>query len=221
MQMTVEVLLLAVACGITLLAYMIAINAHGPTRLSLSYFIATVMLAGTVWGIVKYVNTDLDAKKMEEFKRLEAEKRIAEERIQSQEEALRANKEKTNYITRINSIISMGTGYASSMVSADLQDRSIDLDALIRRAVEARKNTDQLKSDFEKVAASDSLFPGPTPLIKEAMGLLSEAAYYYRSYYYSEDSEQENLREKILRQKARAAYDKFQQANALIASSGN
>ena len=73
-----------------------------------------------------------------EFKRLEAEKRIAEERIQSQK-GIEGKQGRTNYITRINSIISMGTGYASSMISADLQDRSIDLDALIRRAVGARR----------------------------------------------------------------------------------
>ncbi len=219
--MTVEVLLLAVACGITLLAYMIAINAHGPTRLSLSYFLATVMLAGTVWGIVQYVNTDLDARKMEEFKKLEAEKQIAEQRVQLQEQALKANKERMSYITKLNSLISLGAGHASSMINSDLQDRSIDLDALIRRASETKKNVELLKKDFEKLITSDSLFPEPTSLIKGAVVALSEASYYYRSYYYSEDSDQEELREKILRQKARLAYDQFQKANSLIATAGN
>ena len=47
--MSIEILLLGIACSMTLLAYMIAINAHGTTRLSLSYFLATLMLAGNVW----------------------------------------------------------------------------------------------------------------------------------------------------------------------------
>ncbi len=123
--MSVEVLLLALACGMTILAYMIAINAHGPTRLSLSYLMATIMLAGTVWGIVQYVNTDLDSRKMEELKRLETEKKIAEARIQSQEEALRANKERMGQAAKLNTIIATGTGLASAMINIDLQDRGV------------------------------------------------------------------------------------------------
>ena len=67
--MGVEVYLLCSFVGLTLLAYMVAINSHGPTRLSVSYLIATLMLAGTVWAIVQHVNTGLDERKMEEFKR--------------------------------------------------------------------------------------------------------------------------------------------------------
>ena len=219
--MTVEVLLLAIACGITLLAYMVAINAHGPTRLSLSYLIATIMLAGTVWGVVQYVNTDLDSRKMEELKRLEMEKNLAEERIQSQEEALRSNRAKMSFATKLNSVITSGTGFATSMINVDLQDRSLDLDILMKRASDIKKKTDELKKEFETLAVENTFFTEPTSVIKEAIQSLSEAAYYYRSYYYSEDPEQEKLRERILRQKARLAYDKFQGASALIASSGN
>ncbi|MBN1306710.1 MAG: hypothetical protein JXA18_02245 [Chitinispirillaceae bacterium] len=218
--MSVEVLLLAVACGMTILAYMIAINAHGPTRLSLSYLMATVMLAGTVWGIVQYVNTDLDARKMEEFKRLEAEKKMAEARIQSQEEALRASKERMGFATNLNTIITTGTGLASTMINIDLHDRGVDLETLMGKASEIKKKTDELKNDFEKITTVDTFFNEPLALLKEAIQSLSEAAYYYRSFYYSEDSEQEHLRERVLRQKARSAYDSFQKASAMIASSG-
>ncbi|MBN1577321.1 MAG: hypothetical protein JW913_12255 [Chitinispirillaceae bacterium] len=218
--MSVEVLLLALACGLTILAYMIAINAHGPTRLGLSYLMATIMLAGTVWGIVQYVNTDLDARKMEEFKRLESEKKLAEARIQSQEEALRANKERMGFTTKLNTIITTGTGLASTMINVDLQNRGADLEALMGKASEIKKKTDELKTGFEKTTSTDAFFNEPLALLKEAIQSLSEAAYYYRSFYYSEDSEQEHLRERVLRQKARTAYDSFQKASAMIASSG-
>ena len=220
--MTVEVLLLALACGLTLLAYMIAINAHGPTRLSLSYLIATIMLAGTVWGVVQYVNTDIDAKKMEELRRLEMEKQRAEERVLSQEEALRANKERMSFATKLNAVITSGTGYASSMMNMDLQDKSLDLEALMAKASDIKKKTDELKSEYEKVTANGiTHFNESSAVIKEAIQSLAEAAYYFRAYYYSEDPEQEKLRERLLRQKARFAYDKFQNASALIASSGS
>ena len=54
--MSVEILLLGVLIGITLLGYMIAINSHGPTRLSTSLLIATVILVGTVWAIIQHAN---------------------------------------------------------------------------------------------------------------------------------------------------------------------
>ncbi len=218
--MSIEVLLLALACGMTILAYMIAINAHGPTRLSLSYLMATVMLAGTVWGIVQYVNTDLDAQKMEELKRLESEKKLAEARVQSQEEALKVNKERMGQAAKLNTLITSGTGFASAMINVDLQDRGTDLEVLMGKASEMKKKTDELKNNFEKSLPVDIFFNEAVALLKDAMQALSEAAYYYRSFYYSEDSEQEHLRERVLRQKARAAYDNFQKASALIASSG-
>jgi hypothetical protein len=218
--MSIEVLLLALACGMTILAYMIAINAHGPTRLSLSYLMATVMLAGTVWGIVQYVNTDLDSRKMEEFKRLESEKKLAEARVESQEEMLKENKERMQFATRLNAIITTGTGLASTMINVSLQDGGADLEVLMGKATDMKKKTDDLKNNFEKITSTDAFFNEPLALLKNAIQSLSEAAYYYRSFYYSEDSEQEELRERVLRQKARSAYDTFQKASSMIASSG-
>lgn len=218
--MSVEVLLLALGCGMTMLAYLIAINAHGSTRLSLSYLIATIMLAGTVWGIVQYVNADLDTQKMAEFKRLETEKNIAEARIQSQEETLRSNKERMIMVAKLNAVVTSGTGYASTMISVDLQNRSVELETLMGRAAEMKKKTDELKEEFEKLASKDTFFTEPQLLLKDAMQSLAEAAYYYRSFYYSEDSEQERVREQVLRQKARAAYGAFQKVSARLASVG-
>ena len=87
--MSIEILLLGIACSMTLLAYMIAINAHGTTRLSLSYFLATLMLAGNVWGVIHYVNVGQNNHKMQEMKRLEAENRLAEEKILEQQKSLK------------------------------------------------------------------------------------------------------------------------------------
>jgi hypothetical protein len=218
--MTVEVLLLAIACGMTILAYMIAINAHGPTRLSLSYLMATVMLAGTVWGIVQYVNTDLDARKLAELKRLESEKNMAEARIQSQEATLQVSKERMAIAAKLNTFITSGTGLASTMMNVDLQDKSVELEVLMAKASEIKKKTDDLKNTFEKTTITDAFFNESLAQLKAAIQSLSEAAYYYRSFYYSEDAEQEQLRERVLRQKARAAYDALQKTSELIAASG-
>jgi hypothetical protein len=217
--MNVEVLLLTVMVGMTLLGYMVAINAHGPTRLSISYLLATIILAGTVWAIVQYVNYDLDARKMEEVKRLELEKKMAEERVRSQEVALKKNKQRMAQATKLNVFITKGTGLASSMINVDLQDNTIDFEVLVGRALNAQKDANKLKTEFEKAELEDKYFPQAITLIKEAMQLLSEAGNYYRLYYHSEDADQEALRERILRQRARSAYEKFQQASSLVASS--
>jgi hypothetical protein len=217
--MSVEILLLAVLAGIALLAYMIAINAHGPTRLGLSYLIATIILAGTVWAVVQHVNSGLDTKKVEEIKRLELEKKLAEERIRSQEEALRENKQRMGFAGKLNAIITKGTGEASTMINIDLQDRSSSLDALMARANETVKVTRETKNELEKLKVEDEFFRESVTLMKEAVDLLNEAAYYYSRYYRSEDPDQEALRERIMRQKAKAAYEKLQKASAMVASS--
>ena len=45
-----------------------------------------------------------------------------------------------------------------------------------------------------------------------------EAAYLYRSYYHSEDSDQEELRERIMRQKSRAAGELFDKVKDRLSS---
>jgi hypothetical protein len=184
--------------------------------LSLSYLLATVLLAATVWTIVQHVNLGMD----KEFRTLQMEKTRAEERALSQEEALKTNKERMSFAARLNTAITSGTALATSLINVDLQDRSAELETLIGRAVDTKKKVETFKFDFEKLTTTDTFFNEPLTLIKEGVLLLTEAAQYYQQYYYSEDSDQEALRERILRQKARNAYEKFQKASVLIASSG-
>jgi len=218
--MSTEVLLLALACGLTLLAYMVAINAHGPTRLSLSYLIATIMLAGTVWCIIQYVNTGLDTRKIEELRRQEREKRLAEEKALSDEEQLKTNRERSIKVAHINKIIAAGSGYTTSLINIELQDETVDVDVLLGRAAEMKKKIDQLNTDFESVPIQDAFFTETVTLIKDALKLLTEASNYYRLYYQSNDSTQEENRERVLRQRARNAYELFQKAGAKVAVGG-
>jgi hypothetical protein len=106
--MSVEILLLVILAAMTLLAYMVAINSHGTTRLAFSYLIATVILAGTVWATVQYVNSDINGKRMEEFKRLESEKQKAEDQMKTQEQqystAMRLSKEHMAVAARLHDV---------------------------------------------------------------------------------------------------------------------
>lgn len=219
--MSVELLLLAVICGLTLIAYMVAINAHGIPRLIFSYLIATLMLAGTVWVIIKYVNTDQEAKKVAEFKRLEMEKVLAEKRAQSQEESYKQDKERMNTVTRLTSFITTGSDYASQIMNADLQDKNVELESLMKKTEDLKKKSESLQKSYNDCPLTDSTYAVASAVIKDAMKSLTEAAFYFNSYYYSEDSDQERARERMLRQKANAAYNSFKKASSLLAPNEN
>jgi len=218
--MSTDVMLIAIMCGMTLIAYMIAINAHGPVRLSLSYLLATFLLAANVWAIVQHVNIGIDTIKTEELNRLEAEKKQIEERVLSQEETLKANKDRMAFAAKLNAVITSGTTYSASLSNVDLQGGNAELETLQGRAVDAKKKIEALKGEFEQLSSTDIFFAEPLTLIKDGLQLLAEAAQYYNQYYYSDDADQETLRERVMRQKAANANEKFQKASVLIAGSG-
>ena len=217
--MSVEILLLGILVGMTLLGYMIAINSHGPTRLSVSYLIATLILAGTVWAIVQQVNYGDSQKQQKRLKQLELEKQQMQDFARSQKQSLLENKIKMDAAAKINEIISQGTGYASDMMNVDLKDFSVELDALIGRANQMKNNIAALVTGFENLKEERALFPESVPSINEALGNLTEAAKYYRRYFRAEDSIQEELRERLMRQKSREAYDMLKKVGSQISSS--
>jgi hypothetical protein len=215
--MTVEILLIAVVCGITVLAYMVAINAHGPLRLSLSYFLATMMLAGTVWVIVQYVNRDLEAKKMAELSRLEIQRKAEEDAYKQNAETLvLKNRVLTNNTTKLVIMISNASNIANMILNADLQNKEIDFETLLKKASDAKHKVDDLAVQYAMMDTIQSQLPEPYLLIKEGLGNLSEAAINYKNFYYSEDSTQETQREKLLRIRAKEALEKFNKASSLL-----
>ncbi len=219
--MSIEILLLGISCSMTLLAYMIAINAHGTTRLSLSYFLATLMLAGNVWGVIHYVNIGQDDYRMQEMKRMEAENRLAEEKILEQQRSLKNKEKEIGMVAIFNPVIATGTGLASSMINANFQDEALEVDALIGRAIECRKKVEKLKEEYQNIQFSNSFLPNARQEVDSALQLLGEAALTYRSYYNAEDTHQELTRERIVRNKARQAYQKFKTASDLISALKN
>lgn len=216
--MSLEILLLGIACGMTLLAYMIAINAHGPTRLSLSYLLATIMLAGNVWGVIQYVNAGRDAQSMKEFKRLEAENRLAEEKLQEQEKTLRAHKEKIGMVALFNNVITTGSSLASFMVNVNLQDKAMEIDALIARANEYKGKVEKLNTEYQNMQFNNNFLPEARAEVTSAIQLLGEACQSFRNYYYAEDTQQEMFRERQLRQKSKQALEKFKAASSSISA---
>ncbi len=214
--MSVEVLLLIVIAGLTLLAYLIAINAHGPARLGLSYVVATLMLAGTVWVVVVHVNAGVGLQHNREMKLAEQKLREQEAKLREQTEQGQEQKTKAALAEKLRAVVTRGTALSTRMTAVDLRDRSVDFDALVARASAAAGEADEIKQEFEAIPLSQQYFTTVFETLKEAVQLLKDASYYYRSFYSSEDSDQEDLRSRIMRQKARSASEQFQKASGQI-----
>jgi hypothetical protein len=186
---------------------------------------ATVILVGSVWATVQYVNSGDNRRKVEELRRLESEKQKAEDQVHSQEAAmqtaLRENKERLIMATRINGVVTRGIALSSTMMNTNLRDPNLELDVLIGRANDVKRKSEDLLAEFEKMKVTDSLFTQSTSLIKEAFKQLTEASQYFALYYRAEDGAQEELRERIMRQKASGAHDILQKASTLIAPPSN
>lgn len=215
--MTVELLLIVIIGGITLLGFLIAINAHGPFRLSVSYFLATLMLAGTVWIIVQYVNKDIELKKTEELSKLERN-RIAELENYKQraEDIARKNKTYVEITKQFVAIVSNASNYALMMQNVNLQNKNLDFETLVRKASDSKNKVDELSAQFSKMDSIKIIYPDSYELISDGIKSLTEAAISYKNYYYSEDSTEEGKREKSMRLRAKDALDKFSKASSLI-----
>jgi hypothetical protein len=94
----------------------------------------------------------------------------------------------------------------------------VDLDGLKERAAAAVRKVDDAKKELALLEPADAAFVASLAQVKDALQLMGEAAYYWRIYYSSEDEDQEALRERILRQKSRTAYETLQKVGTAVAA---
>ena len=217
--MSTEIVLLLILGALTLIAYTIALNSHGPTRLSISYLLATCILIATVWATIQYVNSSDNRKKMEEFQKLMIEKQMAEAQKDSAMQWVKRDKARQTVSTRLSGIITQGAAIAATIINLDMANPKYELDVLLGRANDTKKKTEDLAAEFDKMNISDTSLTQSKSQTKEAIKQLMESAQYYVLYYRAEDSAQEELRERVMKQKATESQELFQKATALIASS--
>jgi hypothetical protein len=217
--MSTEIVLLIILGALTIIAYTIALNSHGTTRLSISYLLATLILIATVWATIQYVNSGDNRRKMEEFQKLMIEKQVAEAQKDSAMQWVKRDKVHQAVATRLNGIITQGTAIATSILNLDVANPKYELDVLLGKASDIKKKTEELSAEFDKINIPDTLFTQSKSLTKEAIKQLMESAQYYVLYYRAEDSAQEELRERVMKQKATEAQELLQKASTLLASS--
>ena len=216
--MPVEILLLLCLGGLTLIAYMIAINAHGPIRLSFSYLIATLMLAATVFAVVQHVNTRISSLQQAQVAKLTAEKEQAQQEVVAKTETLQVNQQKLEAASRISAYIAEGLSLAGTISGVDLRDMNLDFDALLARANDASVKTARYKQRMAEIDTLLPAFPECAAQVKQAADQLAAAGSYFRLYYHAEDSDQEAERGRQMQANLRSAATLFRDATAKLAA---
>jgi len=209
--MSVEVLLMAVLVALTVIAYMIAINARGLWRLTLSFLFATCMLGGSVWVIVQHYSTTSRIAMEKQRRTFEKERMAAKERLQSKEQVLE-KMERAGSVSRMETLIAQANSFASLLIREKLHDQNLSHGQLVERAAEVEQSVMRLQNEIRASKQILDQFPESAKLLAEAMTHLAEAGRLYRQYYFSENSAAERSTERLLRQNARNAQDALQRA---------
>ena len=215
MEISTNLLLLTILSFITVIGYMIAINAQGATKISISFLMATLLLAGDIFFIVEYVNEQKTKNvELEYQKRLQKEKENLEKKVVQNsvsKEELQEKAAQNDEILKVQSILNKAKILSNKLSSLDLRNYQLDVDQRI--AIAAKLKRDVVKLDSEYKALSNNLVYIKEPAINNAFAALSKSALYAKLYYQSEDGEQEDVRERVMRSKAKEAYNLFNSVN--------
>jgi len=199
--MSIEVLLMAVLIALTIVAYMIAINARGLWRLTVSFLFATCMLGGTVWIIVEHYSSTSRSAMQKERRNFESEKQALV---------------RTGSASTVLTLISQANGYASLLIRERLHNSDLSHSQLIANAVNTQQQVEMLQNEIKGSAQVINQFPEAAKLIETAMTHLLEACRLYHQYYFSENTAAERNAERLLRQNARSAQDALVRAASSV-----
>jgi uncharacterized membrane protein YgaE (UPF0421/DUF939 family) len=217
MMMGTETLFLVLLVSLTVLAYMIAINAHGVWRMTLSFLLATCMLGGTVWVIILQYSTTTKTAVQIERRRLETERR---ELLQDREQTL-AMKEQAGNAARVSHLIAQANGFAATLQTQALQEQGYTHEQLIARAAACEQRLAALQNEIDTYRQAAAGYPDAAKLLADAMAELTEACKLYKSYYYAENSAAEQARERQMKQKARKAQELLAKADKTLGVAGD
>ncbi len=214
-ELNVEILLMVILVGITIIGYMIAINAQGTTRMSLSYLLATVLLAGTALVIVQFVNGQTSQILEEEYlTRLASEKEAMEQRLVESgtaREELQEIELRNDEVLEVQAIVLDAIEIAEVLATMNMQDYTLTIDQKISKAATIKRQVQALKTKYSTIESNlvytqNNSFP-------QAIEKLVKSSLYCKLYYTAEDSEQEGTREQVMRTNAVAAKRLLNQFN--------
>ncbi len=214
-EMNSEILSLIVLTALTLIGYMIAVNSQGVKRMSISYLLATILLAVNVLAVVQYVNNEGAENREAQYKaRLAQEKAEMNEKLTQSgidKEALREQELKSDEVLKVETITSKALTVAENLSSLNLLDYTLTYEQKLARASKLKREAQQAKAQYSSL--KPSLIYVKDNSIGTAMDKLVKSALYCKLYYTAEDSDQEAVRERVMRSNAKNAKSLLQTMN--------
>jgi phosphate/sulfate permease len=219
--MSTQILLLAVLGAITISAYMSAINARGVARIAISYFLATVVLAATVYAIIQHVEQRQQRQeKIAQQEKLEEMLAQQQEKLEEVKKQIRRevmHKQQTIEAARdIERRLDKAVELATFIANVNLTDRSLSLNELMDRAQGTRTRMQQLKTELNEAREQYPEYADVFEPVQQGIEALSSASQYFYSYYHAETSAQESRWENQMRANAQKAHTLFKEARSLL-----
>jgi len=229
--METNVLLLFLLAGVTLSAYVTAINSKGTVRIVLSYILASLVLLITVFCIMKHSSSqelaEKEAEKVRQKAQYEEQLRQAELQRQAEENARLAAESnqaasgieaQKQYKDALLSIVNSGAGVARAILGVDVENENADMDALL-----SKSNSLKIQANSLKTKLSDLTAPEGTQTLDEGrknaekgLQLLAASANAFNLFFKAEDENEEDERFDLYRQNAKAASGALSKAAGLI-----
>ncbi len=228
-----EVLGLIAVTGITIIGFMIALNAQGITRISISFLMATFLLAVNVFAVVQYINnpdpTQVtvaapldDSKEQASRERMALAKQLSEEKafVEAQNEQVRLKRTaaKEGEVVKMSAFLDKCSKLAEQLGRAKMQNYALEYSQLVAKAQRASASTSALEKEFETLSAELAHLQGVSGDVAEGLAKLKSAAKFYKLYYRANDSHQESSRERRMRSDAKEAKELFSVTRKIINS---
>ncbi|MGM0462781.1 MAG: hypothetical protein ACQEQ4_10245 [Fibrobacterota bacterium] len=205
-----EIIGLIILSSLTIVAYMIAMNANGITRISLSFLMATILLGGTVFTVVQYVNNPVSSDGAEVSRAEEAamERELLAQKLQEErreiekeeeEEQNKKMEERRREARRLISFISDCESLARELNTIQVVDRSRSYSGLVQRAQNYTRRVNSLQERFRDIQENMTYFVSMGTDVRKALDEMERSASFFRSYYTADNSYEEAQREQMLR----------------------
>jgi hypothetical protein len=211
-------MLLIILTAITAVSYVISVNASTGTKMAVSYLISTFILVADIFVIVTYVkNSESKSMEIEYQKRLENEKKSFQEKIVQKsldEDDLKEKELKVDEVLKVKTITDKLLRYANTLSTIDLRDYTMEIDDKIARASKIKRGIENLSIKYKKLKSS--LVYVKNGNIDTSISKLKKSASYCKMYYTSEDSEEEAVRERVMRSNAKESFKLLKSVNSYL-----
>jgi hypothetical protein len=223
-----ELLLLTLLWAITLTGFSAAVNARGPARISISYFIAILCLCGAVFHTSQYLAESNSTQAAVIDPTVPVVENVPQVVLPSAEDTAGLAASKQALITaaartEMKGALDLAKRLAERLIAVDL-GRVSDLsdaeyDAMQNKSFSFKSDVGKVK---ERLSGLSVTLPGglqePAAKIQGAVGQLSQAVQDYDRFFKAENDDEEAKRKQAYQQLTQSALSALKQAEAELST---